>query len=131
MLTTPEPTDTQATLVAPRATDAWTAVDDRRDRSRLEQELGVKLVGLGSTEAIPCTVKNLAEGGFFVHASATCGLSVGQRYEFVVDDETVPPELDGAMMNGFYATVVRTELLYDAPERMMGAGLRFDQPLAL
>jgi hypothetical protein len=110
---------------------ATPVVEERRESTRIQDKLAGQLVGLGCTRAVSCSIQNMAEGGIYVHVPADSGVGVGCRYELILDDEETPPMLAGAMVGGCYATVVRTELLLDRPERMLGAGLRFDQPLML
>jgi len=131
MLPTPRPTDTQTATIDSPEVGAATMLEERRISSRVQEELSAQLIGLGCTRAVSCAIQNVAEGGLYVLAPADSGLGVGRRYEVVLDEETVPPPLAGAMIGGCYATVVRTELLLDAPERLIGAGMRFDQPLML
>ena len=131
MLPTPHPTDTQTATIDPTKADAATVLEERRGSTRVQEELSAQLIGLGCTRAVSCAIQNMAEGGVYVLAPAESGLGVGRRYEVVLNDETVPAPLAGAMIGGCYATVVRTELLLDAPERLIGAGMRFDQPLML
>ena len=131
MIPAPHLTDKQAHEVDPVPTDVTALADERRYAVRVGQKVSAQLIGLGCTRAVPCVIQNLAEGGLLVHASVDAGLGVGRRYEVVLDDDAVPAPLAGAMVAGCYATVVRTELLLDSPERLIGAGLRFDQPLLL
>jgi hypothetical protein len=131
MLPTPHSTDTQTATIDPTKADAATVLEERRGSPRVQEELPAQLIGLGCTRAVSCAIQNVAEGGLYVLAPAESGLGVGRRYEVVLNEETVPAPLAGAMIGGCYATVVRTELLLDAPERLIGAGMRFDQPLML
>lgn len=131
MIPTPRLTGTETGLVDSPQPHSTTVVEERRCSPRAEEEVAAQLVGLGCTRAVSCVIRNMAEGGLFVHTPADSGLGVGRRYEVVLGDKAVPGPLAGAMVAGCYATVVRTELLLDSPERRIGAGLRFDQPLML
>ena len=131
MPTIPGSMDATTTTVDPIQADAAAVMEERRSAMRVPHQLAVRLAGAGSTTEIPCTVRNVAEGGLYVQAPADSGLEVGRRYEIVLNDESAPDELASAMLEGCYATAVRTEPLRDALGKQVGAGLRFDQPLML
>lgn len=104
-------------------------VDDRRIGTRFPSKLGVTLTAMGSANAHPCRAEDLSEGGLFVHLPTALGLSVGQRCEVRFPKKTDSPKFSNCAGETRYATVVRTQMLKDAPRKMLGAGLRFDQPL--
>ena len=131
MIPEPHPVDSQTAIMDPPSTDAATAVEERRECTRIAEEMTAQLIGLGCTRAVSCAIRNVSEGGLYVHAPSDSGLAVGRRYEVIVGEGPVPPLMASAMIAGCYATVVRTELFLETPERRIGAGLRFDQPLML
>lgn len=104
-------------------------VDDRRIAARFASKLGVTLTAMGSAKAHPCRAEDLSEGGLFVHLPAELGLSVGQRCEVRFPANPDSPKFSNCAGETRYATIVRTQMLEDAPKKMLGAGLRFDQPL--
>ncbi|MHC5109462.1 MAG: hypothetical protein ACYTHJ_06250 [Planctomycetota bacterium] len=91
------------------------------------------LIGWGGADPILCTVHDIGESGIFVRACDVPELCVGRRYEVVVsaasDTDVVRRGLVESIGEGCYATVVRTELVEGG--NMIGAGLRFDQPLVI
>lgn len=105
--------------------------EDRRTSERVALRVSLKLLGLGSTNALPCTVSNVSAGGLFVHVPMGSGLEVGQRYEVKVPAPRPPAQLAGIAGEGAYATVVRTKQLAQEPAPLIGAAMRFDQPLVL
>lgn len=75
--------------------------------------------------------EDLSEDGLFLHVPVSYGLTVGQRYEVVLGDEPGLGEPSPLCGERRYATVVRTEPVHQGAARLVGAGLRFDQPLFL
>lgn len=103
--------------------------DDRRCDGRIERELPARLVEWGGGEPIDCVIRNVASGGAFVTPCGEVDLSVGQRYEVFLE-KGCPRDLAEAFADGCFATVIRTQVISD--ERVvLGAGVRFDQPLML
>lgn len=93
---------------------------------------GASLWGFGSTDAIACRASNLSEDEVYVHAPPSSGIAVGQRYEVRLSDSgQAPKDVACALAGGCFATVVRTDLPKASPQHELGAGLRFDRPLAL
>ena len=86
-------------------------------------------MGLGSTSAVACTASDVSAGGLFVEVPLSFGLEVGQRYEVKVPTHQPPPQLASLAGEGAYATVVRTKRLTLEPKPLVGAAMRFDQPL--
>ena len=80
------------------------------------------VIGIGATDVFRCTTDDISESGLYVQLPVSSGLRVGQRCEVVLPDDSA---------EGLYATVVRTEPIAKGPSPLVGAGLRFDQPLFL
>jgi len=95
-------------------------MDERRSTPRLRKRLTAKVIGVGAAEVFRCTTEDISENGLYVQVPLASGLRVGQRYEVVLSDDA---------NEGHYATVVRTEPIAKGPTPIVGAGLRFDQPL--
>jgi len=108
-----------------------TAVDERRTSARVRRGFPIKVTSLGHNLAHPCHAEDLSEGGLFVRVPTESGLTVGQRCELTFDDKAGAPDLPNLGGETCYATVVRTKLLKDGAKPVIGAGLRFDQPLYL
>jgi len=104
--------------------------EERRLAGRVAVRAPVQLLGMGGEQGVPCTVSDISEWGVFVHVPRSAGLCVGQRYEVTVPAKDAPPELAGLRAEGAYATVVRTGRVgTESHGSMIGAGMRFDQPL--
>ncbi|MCH7808487.1 MAG: PilZ domain-containing protein [Planctomycetes bacterium] len=128
MTITPDPFCTQTIPVEPVSNRESAVLDERRNAPRIPHQASARLVGWGNAGAVACTVRDITEGGLYVHVRCDSNLRVGDRYEVAVDDAQA---LYGALSEGCYATVVRTELLADGDGKMLGAGLRFDRPIVL
>ena len=107
-------------------------VDERRANMRLRRKMVADLLDLpGRDEIAPCVTEDISEEGLLVHVPVSYGMMVGQRCEVLLRDEPglgEPSQLCGERR---FATVVRTTPLSNSPTPMLGAGLRFDQPLFL
>jgi len=115
---------------APSVTQSAVVEEERRLAGRVAVSAPVQLLGMGGAECVPCTVSDISEWGLFVHVPRGAGLQVGQRYEVTVPAKGVPPELAGLRAEGAYATVVRTgRVAAESQSLLIGAGMRFDQPL--
>ncbi len=97
-------------------------MDERRSTPRFRKRLTAKVIGVGAAEVFRCTTEDISEDGLYVQVPLASGLCVGQRCEVVLSDD---------VGEGHYATVVRTEPIGKGPAPIVGAGLRFDQPLFL
>ena len=97
-------------------------MDERRSTPRFPRRVTAKVIGVGAAEVFRCTTEDISENGLYVQVPLASGLRVGQRCEVMLSD-------DGG--ESHYATVVRTEPIAKAPNPIVGAGLRFDQPLFL
>ena len=128
MTITPDPFRTQPVPDEPVSDRESAVLDERRNGPRISHKAAGQLVGWGNAGAVPCTVRDITQGGLYVHVRGESNLRVGDRYEVAVDDART---LSGSLSEGCYATVVRTELLPDGDGHMLGAGLRFDQPIVL
>jgi len=128
MSSAPDPIDA---FITSRAITAPSEIltEERRASERVPLRASVRLVGLGGGKPLPCTVADASAWGLFVHAPAAAGLKVGQRYEVTVSPRDATPELAGLRGEGTYATVVRTGRVSESPLSLIGAGMRFDQPL--
>lgn len=116
-------------VVPPKPSVAGTAVEDRRASKRADRKVTLQLKSMGCSQTHLYTTKDICEGGLFLHVPAESGLAVGQRVEVVLGDEKESSKPANFVGETHYATVVRTELLAEAAEPTIGAGLRFDQPL--
>ena len=106
-----------------------TAIDERRASGRIHARVLVKLFGFGRTDSLSCEAVNVGEGGVCVEGPEALGLSVGDRYAVVLQDDARMRELAALFFDGVYATVVRTTTLPTVDGACVRAGLRFDQPL--
>ena len=97
-------------------------MDERRSTPRFRKRLTAKIIGVGAAEVFRCTTEDISDNGLYVQVPLASGLRVGQRCEVVLPDD---------VGESHYATVVRTEPIAKAPDPIVGAGLRFDQPLFL
>ncbi|MCH7925819.1 MAG: hypothetical protein IIC51_09830 [Planctomycetes bacterium] len=106
-----------------------TAIDERRASGRIHARVVIKLIGFGRTDSLSCEAVNVGEGGVCVEGPEALGLSVGDRYEVVLQDDGGMRELASLFIDGVYATVVRTTTVPTMNGMCIRAGLRFDQPL--
>jgi len=97
-------------------------MDERRAVPRIRKRVSAKVIGVGATEVFRCTTNDINENGLYVEVPLSAGFRVGQRCEMVLTDDAG---------EGHYATVVRTEPIPQGQTPLVGAGLRFDQPLFL
>jgi hypothetical protein len=102
------------------------ATEERRADERQPRKFSMKITPVGGTRSLECTSENVSEGGCFTSLPSDAGFCVGQRceLEFLPEGETA--DLAGEV---YYATVVRTESMPHGADPVLGAGLRFDQPL--
>ncbi len=75
------------------------------------------------------TAEDLSACGVYLRVPADYGLTVGQRCEVNFASETGSQGASFPVGETCYATVVRTEHCRVGTDPMVGAGLRFDQPL--
>lgn len=106
-------------------------LDERRGTPRRRPPLSAEVRPLGLAEAHRCSVGDISEGGLFLCVPLSFGLNVGQRCEvlfstLVAADSSLCPTDEPC-----YATIVRTEVIHEGSKKLLGAGLRFDQPLFL
>ena len=106
------------------------AIDEQRLAGRDPHRLPMRLTAVGCATSLSCVSENISEGGCFTHLPAGAGLSVGQRceVEFSPDATSSAAHLAGEV---HYATVIRTNSIIKKDGSVLGAGLRFDQPLFL
>ena len=97
-------------------------MDERRALPRVLKRVTAKVIGVDAAEVFRCTTNDINENGLYVEVPLSAGFRVGQRCEIVLTDDTG---------EGHYATVVRTEPIPQGQTPLVGAGLRFDQPLFL
>jgi len=106
--------------------------DDRRDNPRLRRKLIAELLDIpGREECAPCVTQDISEDGLLLHVPVAYGMMVGQRCEVLLRDEPGLGDPSPLCGERRYATVVRTAPIVNSPTPMVGAGLRFDQPLFL
>ena len=130
------PTTTElksANVEAPRiaGTVAAFLLDERRVTPRRRPPLSAEVRPLGLAEAHRCSIDDISEGGLFLCVPLSFGLNVGQRCEVLFStlasaDSSLCPTDEPC-----YATIVRTEVINEGSKKLLGAGLRFDQPLFL
>ena len=111
--------------------EGTTAVDERRNATRVRRGYPMKLTSLGCSGPQRCHAEDISECGLYVRVPADSGLAVGQRCELNFEKHTASPDLSKLAGETCYATVVRTNVFTDGPKPIVGAGLRFDQPLFL
>ena len=97
-------------------------MDERRAAPRVRKRVTAQVIGVGASEVFRCMTEDFSENGLYVQAPLSSGLRVGQRCEIVLTDDA---------NEALYATVIRTEPIAKGPTALVGAGLRFDQPLFL
>jgi hypothetical protein len=105
--------------------------DQRRTASRVPRAVPITLSSAGGPDRLSCTAEDISEDGLYLRVPADLHLCVGQRCELNFSSDPradVPPTLMGGTC---YATVVRTEQLIEPGKPLIGAGLRFDQPIYL
>ncbi len=122
----PGPNSTGVALMADARED--TGVAERRTSVRIRRGFPIKVASLGHNMTHVCHAEDLSEGGLYVHLPTDSALTVGQRCELTFEKNAGAPDLPDETC---YATVVRTKLLRQGAKPMIGAGLRFDQPLYL
>jgi len=98
---------------------------DRRESIRVRKKVQARIHIMGFAEPFDGTTDDLSEGGLRVCVPIDPKLCVGQRCEIMLRQGS---ESDGEPV---YATVVRTERVGDEADRLLGVGVRFDQPLYL
>ncbi|MGD2110007.1 MAG: PilZ domain-containing protein [Phycisphaerae bacterium] len=118
---------------APFSTDGGLAatVEDRRAAVRMRRGFPIRVASLGQKVTHSCHADDISEGGLFVRVPTESGLTVGQRCELTFEQNESEPDAPPLGGDTCYATVVRTKLLHGEGKSMIGAGLRFDQPLYL
>lgn len=97
-------------------------MEERRALPRVRKRVSAKVISVDAAEVFRCTANDINENGLYVEVPLSSGFRVGQRCEVVLADDAG---------EGLYATVVRTEPIAQGPTPLIGAGLRFDQPLFL
>ncbi len=103
--------------------------DERRAVPRFRQRMIANVIGLGHVEVQQCVTEDISESGLLVHVPASYGLCVGQRLEVELQDMADVGTRSALSGERRYATVVRTEPVSKGAAHLVGAGLRFDQPL--
>lgn len=131
MLTTSDHEASTAALSAPVLPGSSSTADDRRGANRAAKNVQITLSALGWTERQTCMTDDLSEGGLFVRVPVACGLAVGQRCEVGFGDVADGVGLSSVAGEIRYATVIRTHAVPQDTGDLIGAGLRFDQPLFL
>ena len=126
---TPDSQDATSTGLLSAA--VGTVADDRRASTRHERKIDLTLTGLGSSDGVRCTSDDISEGGLYVRLPADVGLAVGKRVEVRFGNDARSAKPVGFSGESCFATVVRTRLHARGVAPMIGAGLRFDQPLFL
>lgn len=102
---------------------------ERRGTERQARRLEVTVRPIGFSVSLVGRARDLSEGGVYLLMESPSTLCVGQRCELELTPAgDAPAHLCGEC---HYATVVRTEPVTHGEASMLGAGLRFDQPLFL
>lgn len=104
--------------------------EERRASQRTPKNLMASVQSLGRGEVYNGPADDVSEGGLYVRVPLSQGLAVGQRCEVRLSDPAGSAQL-GLAGEGCYATVVRTEVITSGSQKLLGAGMRFDQPLFL
>lgn len=125
------PTDPTTAAGSSPSSDPGTVIEERRAVLRKSRKLSVTLTAMGSSDGMCCTAEDICEGGLFLRVPVMYGLTVGQRCALNFGEQPESSGLSSLEGQTCYATVVRTEHRAGGPEPMLGAGLRFDQPLFL
>jgi len=114
----------KSSSIAPRP-----VVDDRRDAARVLRKLQVTVTPLGYAAPIVGRSRDVSEGGMYLMMPMSAAVCVGQRCEVELGpDEGVSPQ-PCVGPDCRYATIVRTHPITHGEAQMLGAGLRFDQPI--
>ena len=106
-------------------------VDERRVSTRRARRLSAQVTRSGSTATCSCIAEDISEGGVYVRLPAAQGICVGHRCEIVLADEDGSHSFAGFASASCFGTVVRTETIRTDSEKLIGVGVRFDQPLFL
>ena len=106
-------------------------LEERRAAQRVCRQFKTRLLPCTGNGTVVCTTSDLCEGGLYVQFPTDSGVTVGQRYEVMLEDESEAPDLAWCLTGGCYATIVRTEQRERDDAAVVGAGMRFDQPLML
>ncbi len=97
----------------------------------MRKNVQIKLSAIGWKACQTFTTDDLSEGGLYVRVPSNCGLALGQRCEVGFLDNANVSGIGGIAGETRYATVVRTYTVPANSGELIGAGLRFDQPLIL
>lgn len=89
----------------------------------------LKLLRPGCPDGIACKATEVSETSMQVAASASAGLTLGQRFEVVAGHDCKDDAIASALGAGCYATVIRTAKVVAGDS--VQATLRFDHPLPL
>jgi len=105
-------------------------VEERRTSMRLPKRMIARLQGAGRNEVQCCTTEDVSEGGLYLCVPCEVGLCVGQRCELVLVEDDAS-DSSALTDEPIFATVMRTNVVVQGGRRLIGAGMRFDQPLYL
>lgn len=111
---------------------AWADVlvtEERRSFTRHRRRIMASLCPQGCVDVYDGLTDDVSESGARVCLSQDAGLRVGMRCEVSLRDDR-DRDAD-PLVDGVYATVLRTERVGDEVDRKIVVGLRFDQPLFL
>lgn len=103
--------------------------EERRSFTRHRRRIVASLCPQGCVNVFSGLTDDVSESGARVCLSQDAGLRVGMRCEVSLREDSADdayPLVDGA-----FATVLRTERVGDESDRKIVVGLRFDQPLFL
>jgi hypothetical protein len=108
-------------------------VEDRRFAQRVQKRLTAHVVGFASAadRTLACPVADISEGGLFLCVPGDAKVTVGQRCEVVLKPQSAPGDSPDCAGEPVFATVVRTAPVSQGTAKLIGAGLRFDQPIYL
>lgn len=107
------------------------ATPERREAERLARELSVNIKPLGFVEPIVGRTCDISEGGMFFLVPSSKAIAVGQRCELALFDEAAQKPIADIDSGGYFGTVIRTHPVTHGESQMLGAGVRFDQPIFL
>lgn len=126
-----EPGLADAIAARERALDG---IEERRQSRRASPPVCAALRSLAGVEIPASPADNISEDGLRLTVPVGFGVAVGQRYEVVLQREDPAGTHRDLIVDGHYATVVRTEILLrdrDHGHDRIGVGFRFDAPIVL
>lgn len=103
--------------------------EERRSFTRHRRRITASLCAQGFVEVFEGMTDDISESGARICLSQDAGLRVGMRCEVSLRENGADDAFP--LVDGAYATVLRTERVGDESDQKIVVGLRFDQPLFL